>query len=221
MSEPFAEEGDRVGGKQYLFHVRYSGPQGDGTLRLVLRLRAPQDFQLLAADTLGRSRWSLEIREGRNLLLDHRQKTYCLGGDELHLGEASLTVLPITTLPRLLLGELPVAANRSELEDGSMEFSDAENRRWSVRQEAGELAAWTVWIHETPTLWWTRHNKGGILSHRDGSQFRWRRVVEEPLEAPLQGLDRPEDYVQINCDEYDVPELRQDQSAPPGAGPSK
>ena len=221
MSEPVTAENVLAAGKQYLFHVRYSGPEGEGTLRLVPRLRAPQDFQLLTADTLGRSRWSLEVREGHTLLLDHRHKTFCEGDGDLHLGEASLTVLPITTLPRLLLGELPVAPLSSELDEGSTDFSDSEGRRWSIRREGGELRAWTLWILEIPTLWWTRQNKGGILSHRDGSQFRWRRVVEEPLGSAIKGLDPPKDYAQVLCNEYDVPELRQDQSAPPGSEPSK
>lgn len=217
--EPVESDLEQVDGRQYLFNVRYSGPEGDGTLRLVLRLHTAEDFQLLAADTLGRSRWSLEMQDERSLLLDHRQKTFCRGGEELNLGEASLTVLPITMLPRVLLGEMPVSQRESDLEEGSVEFTDLEERRWSVRREEGELVAWTVWVREAPTLWWTRQNKGGILSHRDGSQFRWRRAVEEELEARLQIWPPPDDYVQVNCNEYDLPELRQDQSAPPGACP--
>jgi hypothetical protein len=192
--------------KQYLFQVRYSGPEGEGSLRLVLRLLEPESYQLMAADTLGRARWSL-------------QKTYCEGGDDLRLGEQSLVLLPVSVLPRLLLNELPMAASDIESVEGSAEFRQSDERRWSIRREGGELSAWTLWISEEPTLWWTRHGKGGILSHRDGSQFRWRLVVVEPLAIGLSDLAVPTDYLQIRCDEYDLPEFRQDQSAPPGVGP--
>jgi outer membrane biogenesis lipoprotein LolB len=205
---------------QYLFQVRYSGPEGEGSLRLVLRLREAESYQLLAADTLGRARWSLQLRQGRTLLLDHRQKTYCEGGDDLRLGEQSLVLLPVSVLPRLLLNELPLAPADLQSVEGSGEFQQSDERRWSIRRQDGVLTAWTLWIAEEPTLWWTRHGKGGILSHRDGSQFRWRQVVVEPLATGLSDLDVPTDYLQIPCDEYDLPEFRQGQSAPAGGGPS-
>ncbi len=206
--------------KQYLFQVRYTGPEGAGSLRLVLRVHEATSFQLLAADTLGRARWSLQLRQGRTLLLDHRQETYCEGGDDLRLGEQSLVLLPISVLPRLLLNELPLASPDLEAVEGSAEFEENDERRWSIRREDGELSAWTLWLSDEPTLWWTRQGKGGILSHRDGSQFRWRLVVAEPLATGMSDLAVPTDYLQIRCDEYDLPEFRQGQFAPPGVGPS-
>ena len=219
-TESQSSQDGQLSGRQYLFNIRYSGPQGDGSLRLILRLPGPRLFQLLAADTLGRARWSLELREGRTLLLDHRQKTFCESAGDLSLAEQGLALLPVESLPKLLLGELPVDSVDYDAATDVSEVRESEARRWSLRREDQVLKAWTLWVEDEPTLWWTRQGKGGILSHRDGSQFRWRRVVEEPLASLMPDLERPADYDRVHCDAYDVPELHQDQPAPPGAGSS-
>jgi len=201
---------------QYLYRVRYSGPAGSGGLRLVMRLGVDEEFQLQAADALGRSMWILDYRSGWVQIIDHRRQTFCQTENDLRVAEVTLETFSIQTLPRLLLGRVPVIPEGVSRDDGSVDFTDASGRKWSVRTEDNQITAWTLWSQDEPILWWTRQSKGGILSHREGSQFRWRQVVEEPLDSELQLLTPPESYQQTSCDESDLPQFRQDQ--PPSAG---
>jgi len=50
-------------------------------------------------------------------------------------------------------------------------------------------------------LWWQRRDHGGVLSHRDGAQFRWRRSVTEPLSEAPPALAIPAGYVTADCAE--------------------
>ena len=150
--------------------------------------------------------------------VDHHQKVYCVSEEEIRLGEVTLEMFSMTAIPRLLLGRLPVDLEDDLLPLGSTESRDEQGRRWSIRTEEDGMAAWTLWVEDVPTLWWTRQPKGGILSHRDGSQFRWRQVVEEPMGGEWISLEPPESYPQVSCHEYDLSEFRQDQPAPAGDG---
>jgi len=204
--------------RQHLFRVRYSGSEGSGSLRLVLKMQNESRFQMTASDTLGRPLWSAEVDAGQTVFLDHRQKVYCVSQEELRLREVTLEMFSLTAISRLLLGRLPIDLDSGLVPGESTEYRDEQDRRWSMRTEVDGIAAWTLWVEDVPTLWWTRQGKGGILSHRDGSQFRWRQVVEEPTGSELTALEPPASYRQVSCHEYDLPEFRQDQSAPPGGG---
>ena len=217
---PLSDSSGGPAAHQHLFKVHYDGPQGSGSLRLVLRTQADGLFQITTADTLGRPLWSVEAGDSSTVFLDHRQQIYCLGEDEVRLREVTLEMFPLPAVPRLLLGQLPVDLTEVSGEGESAEYRDTHGRRWSVRTESDRPVAWTLWVTDAPTLWWTREGKGGILSHRDGSQFRWRQVVDEATESKLRPLAPPESFRQVSCDAYDLPEFRQDQPAPPGDGAS-
>ncbi|MEE8277191.1 MAG: hypothetical protein V3R89_00505 [Thermoanaerobaculia bacterium] len=198
---------------QRLFRVRYDGPEGGGSMRMVLRLEVVGSFQITASDALGRALWSLEARDQGFLLLQHRQRTYCRSGGGLILPEVALSPLPVETLPSVLLGYLPMPPAHDDGElPGEIDFLDGGGRRWTARAEFGELAAWTLWSEGRPMLWWTRQERGGILSHRQGVQFRWRQVVREPLSGGLERLRVPDGYRQESCDEPHVSQLREGQS---------
>ena len=62
-------------------------------------------------------------------------------------------------------------------------------------------ASWTLWADGRPLLWWGRQPAGGILSHREGAQFRWRETVAEPLSGDLRELTVPPDYRRGACDD--------------------
>jgi len=197
-------------GLQSLYRVRYSGPQGSGGLRLILRQESTDRFQLSAADPLGRALWALDFTSGEILWIDHRGKTFC-EGKGFALVEPALQSLPLPALPRVLRG-LPPWELEVDIPVGeSVEFTDKQGRQWRFRRDEQGLAAWTLWIEGAPTLWWTREGTGGILSHRDGSQFRWRRIVEEAMEVPFEALQTPTDYQRIRCDAAAIPELREGQ----------
>ncbi len=203
---------------QRLFRVRYQGPEGAGGLRLVLRLAAADRFSLAASDTLGRPVWSLGFAEERTLVVDHRRREVCATGADVRVPEAALAPLPIDMLPIVLLGRLPVAAAET---DGAVDLLDRQERRWTARMAEGRPLSWTLWSAGEPSLWWLAQPDGGVLSHRGGSQFRWRQSVVEPLGAGLETLEPPDGYPEVDCDDWNLPELRQDQPASAGDRPAE
>lgn len=202
---------------QHLFRISYSGSGRDGSGKLTLYLDRPGRYLLRAADALGRTAWTLEAGETGFLLVDRRAETYCRGERVLELTELDLGPLPPDSLPAVLLGYLPVAVPGGAAgADGALSFRDEAGRRWSGRVSDGRVAGWTLHRDGEAWLWWTRDGDGGILSHRRGEQFRWRRAVSEPLAAPPPPLTPPEGYREIACHGTDLQELRQDQ--PPLGG---
>ncbi len=203
---------------QRLYRVRYQGPQGDGSLRLVLKLEAPDRFSIAASDTFGRAVWSLAFADSETRIVDHRAKTHCATGADVRVPEAALAPLPIGLLPSVLLGRLPVMPER--LGEGEvLDFLDSAGRRWTARIEEGEPRAWTLWRGGEPSLWWQPQGTGGgVLSHRSGSQFRWRETGNEPLATSTEPPPPPDGYPRVSCDDWGVPEPREDQPAPSGVG---
>jgi hypothetical protein len=192
-------------GTQTLFRVRYKGPEGDGGLRLILRLDTNDRFQLVASNVLGKAVWSMETYDQQVLLVDHSEKTYCETGMDLVLPEVALDPLPVKALPGVLLGYLPVAIGADSVTgDGKIDFIDADLRRWTGSFEAGKPSSWMLWERDQPVLWWSRQDKGGILSHRQGVQFRWKSVVSESLEGGFERLAVPESYKRAACHESHV-----------------
>lgn len=217
--DPTAQADEVSQASQELFKVSYSGPQGSGSMRLVLRRQTGGSFQLVTSDALGRSLWSLQADSSHTMFVDHRRQVFCSTEDEFHLNEVTLKIFPISSIPRLLRGDLPIDLPTGRPIGDSMEHEDSQGRRWSVRRENDEVIAWTLWVSALPTLWWTKSNKAGILSHRDGGQFRWRSVVQEPMGAPMVSLTPPDNFRQVTCHDYNLPEFREDQSALGDQGP--
>lgn len=189
---------------QRLYRVRYQGPEGQGSLKLTLRLERPERFQLSAADPLGRALWSLEQRSEAVRFIDHRRRVGCDLPAEIRLPQIVLANLPVRSLPLVLLGHLP-SVPATPLEDpGSgrqrLEYTDAAGRRWSAVMVAGEAESWTLWKDDRPLLWWSRQPAGGILSAREGAQFRWRESVSESLSGALMPLEIPVEYEVGECD---------------------
>src|SRR5690349_23154179 len=56
-------------GSQRLYRVSYSGPEGEGSFKVTLRLASPARYQIQAVDPVGRSLWSLDVANdaGRSL----------------------------------------------------------------------------------------------------------------------------------------------------------
>src|SRR6476659_11516463 len=48
-------------GSQRLYRVSYSGPEGEGSFKVTLRLVSPARYQIQAVDPVGRSLWSLDV----------------------------------------------------------------------------------------------------------------------------------------------------------------
>ncbi len=201
-SASIATESRTLPPQRSLFRVRYRGAEGAGSLRLALYRVAANAYQLRATDTFGRAVWSLSVRDGLSQLLDYRSRRYCETQDEVRIPEVALAPLPLERLPDVLAGGLPALPAEGE-RPGSGEFLDRRGRRWTIRidgdGDGGVLVAWTLWESGTPALWWSRLEKGGVLSHRQGSQFRWRLSVTEPMEGPLEPLEPPADFLSVDC----------------------
>lgn len=172
-------------GTQRLFRVHYDGPQGEGGIRLTLRLLAPDRYQVSATDLLGRSVWSLSVRGEDGLWLDSRGETFCRLHGSVALEAVPLSPFTLPSLPAVLLGRLPVApeaGSSPSAEPGRLRFRDRQGRRWAVQVEDGAVTAWTMEVAGEPAVWWTWTAGESVLSdRREGVQIRWRQVVREPL----------------------------------------
>ena len=175
-----------------LYRVRYEGPEGAGRLRLVLRQVAADRFQLQASDTFGRAVWSLDFDGEEVLLVNHRERSACVSGSELRVPELALRSLPLPAVARVLASRTPLPTPAGA---GESDWTDDSGQRWTARREDDLLAAWTLWQAGEPQLWWSRQPRGGVLSHRDGSQFRWRQAAREKLlPSSYQRIAAPPDY---------------------------
>ncbi len=189
-------------GQQSLFRVNYRGERGSGTLRLVLRLTAENDYQLAASDAFGRQLWNLAAEGSEARWIDFRAERWCEMGDSFALPELGLPDLPLRAIPALLLGRLPVTPREGAVE--ASEVRDRRGRRWTIA--AGESPGWTLWDGEEPVLWFRVQQGEHVLSsRRDGAQLRWRRTLREPLGGSPAGGAPPATFAQGRCDEPRLP----------------
>ncbi len=183
-------------GTQRLFRLHYQGPEGEGTLRLILRLASPERYRLVIADRLGRSLFTLDAAPTGGLLLDHREGLACPLEAGVEIEGLPVHPLPFEALPAVLLGRLPAAPARGRPEPaagGGLEFRDATGRRWTAEVgERGEVRSWTLWQQGEPSLWWRSDGGQAVLSERErGAQASWRELGSEPLARPLPSPEMP------------------------------
>ncbi len=196
--------------KQYLFRVRIESREGSGTIRLALRLPAPESQSLEARDRFGGALWRILVDPEGTLLIDDRDKSYCRSGDRLRLPDLALESLPLRGLAAVLLGRLP--GHLEAVDNATGEYRDDEGRRWTGSVEDGALRSWTLWQAGEPWVWWRPlEGDGGVLSHRGGSQFRWVRVAEESLsleggetdaESDSESGRVPAGYRELDCEDW-------------------
>jgi hypothetical protein len=204
-------------GTQTLYRVMVSGAEGEGSVRLTLRLAAPDRYQAQAADPLGRALWSLDVENDHGWWLDHRNRTFCRLAGPVDLAVLPLGPLAPAALPPLLLGRLPVppaaaeSVTRQSLAGGAGEdlsFHDAAGRRWGAVVRDGRVLSWTLWQEGAvgPVLSWVADTGRGdgtgtgdrsgagwakLTDRRKGVEVRWRQVLREPLRQALDPLTRP------------------------------
>lgn len=168
---------------QRLFRLRYDGPEGQGSLRLTLRLATAERYRLTVADVAGRPVSILSVEAGEGLWVEPREETYCRLQSAVELEALPSLRLPLAALPAVLLGRLPATpAGRPPRLGPRFEYRDAEGRRWGAAMAAGEVVSWTLWDGGEPAAWWRRQGDEAILSERRrGVQMRWREVAREPL----------------------------------------
>lgn len=203
---------------QRLYRVHYSGPEGEGSFRVTLRLATPERYQLQAVDPVGRSLWSLDVTQDRGLFLNHRSRSSCIFEGSFALSGVSLGPFPLLALPTLLVGRLPVQpATVPKTEEGQVTFRDDQNRVWTaVIGEAGVLQSWNMREGAGPSLLWVRSEGWAILSDRERDvQVRWREVLGEKAEGEITALPVPGGYREEPCREPDLPEGQEPGSPDP------
>lgn len=174
------------GGEQSLYRLTYDSGEGRTSLKAVLRQEGPDGrFQLVFSDVAGRRVWSLDHRPREAILVDHRSGTFCRSGPDLRLPEVHPQELPLSAVPRVLAGRLPMDGKTEIVGD---EIVDSAGRRWRTKSQEGELVAWSLLDAGGPALWWARDRDGGLLSRRGGVQYRWRLIVREALSEPLANI---------------------------------
>lgn len=194
---------------QRLYRMRYRGPEDERAgFKLTLYLVSHQQYRMLAADSLGRKLWALDLNaEGRATWLNYREKEFCHLGAADRLGFLPIARLPLVALPRLLLGRMPTEPTASlEKYDTHLTFLDAEGQRWNGSfQEDGQLQWWSQVEGEENIAWWRREEQGGSYIHRSSQQeLRWKEIVRETMTESLVELDIPQRFREGICTIDDV-----------------
>lgn len=200
-------------GTQRLYRISYSGPEGEGSFRMTLRLSAPERYQVQAVDPVGRALWSLDVAAGQGLFLNHRAHTSCVFTGSFDISGVPLGPFPLLTLPALLLGRVPAQpAAPPDTHGRELTFHDAADRSWTVDvAPSGVVESWTLAESGAPTVWWIRQESWAILSDRTrGVQVRWKEVLSERLGKEPPPLAAPPGYREESCRDTSVPE------SPPG-----
>ncbi|HEV8579278.1 MAG TPA: hypothetical protein VGX68_09350 [Thermoanaerobaculia bacterium] len=202
--------------------MSYSGPEGEGSFRVTLRLASPARYQLQAVDPVGRSLWGLDVSNDAGVWLNHRSRTFCLFEGRFEVAGVPLGPFPLVSLPSLLLGRVPAepAAGSAPTRRGQQfEFRDVSHRSWAgALGQDGLVLSWVLSEGSTPKVWWVRRDDWAILSDRERSvQVRWREVLRENLEREPQRLEPPAGYREIPCGEQEVPEAAPDGGESPGS----
>jgi hypothetical protein len=191
-------------GSQRLFRVSYSGPEGEGSFRLTLRLASPGRYQVTTADPVGRALWSLDVDEDKGLWLDHRNRNFCRFEGSFDISGVPLAPFPLLSLPSLLLGRLPAEPAAPPQQKGKdITFTDGMDRRWTATLASGQVVSWTLWGEGgQPAVLWVQRDSWAILSDRAaGVQMRWKEVVREALERPPEALPAPAGFAEVDCRE--------------------
>ena len=198
---------------QRIVRMRYEGPEGRGTLRLVLRFEDPESFQVSASDRLGRRWWDLNVRGGEALVLWVRERTFCRYAGDLEIPALSLGPVPARAVAALLMRRLPVppADARVWEETGvpgrpdrgvELDFRDHRGRRWTTEiTPAGPYqwtpGRWTLWRGDREQASWSGGLDGmaRLVESDTGLELRWaqpRAAVK--LAAPLPAPAVPSGY---------------------------
>lgn len=199
---------------QRIVRMRYEGPEGSGTLRLVLRFEDPETFHVSASDRLGRRWWDLGVSEGEALVLWVRERTFCRYAGDLEIPALSLGPVPARAVAALLMRRLPVPpADSSAGEETAvpgrpdrrveLDFEDRLGRRWTTETTRAGPKRWTLWRGERARASWSADVDGmaRLVESDRGLELRWTqpRAATE-LVAPLPAPAVPSGYRPGVCD---------------------
>jgi len=197
---------------QRIFRMRYDGSEGELSFKLTMYLQDRRQYRMQAALGLGRKLWDLSVdANGWALFIDHGNREYCQAREARRLQVVPLAYLPLSALPKLLLGRLPTAPAADFAREGAnFSYRDAGGQLWSARFAGGadgtpsydpdRLEWWSLVEEGEPVVWWRSIEGGGIFNDRRGPrQVRWVEVVREPLAGPIRPLEVPVGYREGSC----------------------
>jgi hypothetical protein len=197
-------------GTQRLYRVAYSGPEGEGSFRVTLRLASPLRYQIQAVDPVGRALWGVDVTSGQGVWLDHRNKLTCSFEGAFDVSGIPLGPFPLLSLPSLLIGRVPAEpaeGTAPEPRGRLVEFKDETGRSWSAElAEDGSVSTWSLQEEGKPSVWFMRRDNWDYLSDRSRKvQVRWREVLRENLEREPEPLIRPSGYREGSCRDLYAP----------------
>lgn len=199
---------------QRIVRMHYEGPEGSGTLRLVLRFESPERFHVSASDRLGRRWWELSVREGDALVLWVRERTFCRYAGDLEIPALSLGPVPARAVAALLMRRLPAPPGDARVRKEAvvpgkldrsfdLDFEDSRGRRWTTEITSTGPSRWTLWRGDRARASWSEDVEGmARLEESDtGLELRWiqRRPATEFV-GPLPPFSVPSGYRPGVCD---------------------
>lgn len=192
--------------------MRYAGPEGRGTLRLVLRFESPERFQVEASDRLGRRWWDLNVKEGEALVLWVRERTFCRYGGDLEIPALSLGPVPANAVAALLLERLPAppldpgavaAAGASNVSNAvELDFEDRWKRRWTAVTTPSGPRRWSLHRGRGAKASWSLDADGlsRLVEPETGLELFWQQTgAVRDLEGALPAPEVPAGFVPGAC----------------------
>lgn len=199
-------------GTQRIVKMRYDGPEGDGTLHLVLRFESPDRFHVEASDRLGRRWWDLNVQDGNALVLWVRDRTFCRYGGDLEIPALSLGPVPAGAIAALLLRRLPAPPVDSGVVEAAaaagsgaveLDFEDGWDRRWTVVTTASAPRSWTLHRGAGTRASWRVDADGmsRLVEPEAGLELSWRQNrPAKPLTGVLRTPEVPAGFVPGVCE---------------------
>ena len=199
-------------GTQRIVRMRYDGPEGEGTLHLVLRFESPDRFHVEASDRLGRRWWDLNVQDGGALVLWVRERTFCRYRGDLEIPALSLGPVPAGAVAALLLLRLPAppvdpgvveAASAAGSAGVELDFEDRWGRRWTAVTTASAPRSWTLHRGGRTRASWRVDADGmsRLVEPEAGLELRWRQNrPAKPLRGSLRPPDVPDGFVPGACE---------------------
>ena len=199
-------------GTQRIVRMRYDGPEGEGTLHLVLRFESSDRFHVEASDRLGRRWWDLNVQGGDALVLWVRERTYCRYRGDLEIPALSLGPVPAEAVAALLLLRLPaspvgpgVVEAVSAAGSGAVEldFEDRWGRRWTAVTTASVPRSWELHRGTRTTASWRVDADGmaRLVEPEVGLELRWlQNRPAKPLRGVLRAPEVPDGFVPGVCE---------------------
>jgi hypothetical protein len=190
--------------------VSYSGPEGEGSFRVTLRLASPLRYQIQAVDPVGRALWGVDVSSGQGVWLDHRNKLTCSFQGAFDVSGIPLGPFPLLSLPSLLIGRVPAEPAEGagpERHGREVGFEDDAGRHWAAEVDGdGTVDGWTMREGDQPSVWYMRRDNWSYLSDRSrGVQVRWREVLRENLDKEPEPLVQPSGYREGSCRDLYAP----------------